>query len=436
MCFVCFVREVSNPCLFSISVICDEVYSNRFFVFAIPTTTKQFNYRARVLITTSSSEPVHTTLTVPALGIEVHTTITRYDNADITLPVAARVSNAGTSDNSVIVKSSGDVTVHAFDNESHGNAGFLVLSTSQIGTEYRILNYEPSYNSGHPSFVTLTAIDQATSVQLVTRSEHELTIHLNPFQCYRYEAPYPEDLTGTSINSDRLIQVTSGVFTYVPKGGSSGEGLLISVPPVDVWGQHFVLAPILTKTCGYIYRVISDNRTTATININNATTVILQSSDFHEGDVEAEIMTEIHADKPVLVAKYMKNYYACNARGDPAMIAVSPIAWYHKDVVTFPVFRTTVNRPKHYSINVITSCNDTESLVFDDTISMSGWVRLSLGNGSWCCVSGEVTPGVHSVASTSPSALFTVSIYMMCLPSSNSGCGTSYAYQARSMYTG
>ena len=373
-------------------VVCGEVLGGQTHVFAIPT-TKEYaisNHPPRVLITCSSPDPVHTSFIIPGLQFEVKTTITRYDKADIVLPVAARITNAGLHNKTIIIRSSSDVTVHAFDNDYAGGAGFLVLPSSLIGTEYRIPNYK-SYGKT-PPFFTITALYDGTSVHIVTKeSQESSSVNLQQFESYRFNGAYSEDLTGTYIESDSRISVVSGVFTriglavvYYP------SGLLVNVPPIQSWGYRFILTPFLRKSSGYIYRVLSGNQTT-TLNISNIGTVMLEPTAIYENDVTS--MTAIYADFPVLVVKYMKGF----GHGDPSMILEDPLERYYNSV-TFPVFETTSGVPKRYAINVVlANCSDIESLLLDGTTSMTNWDILrfeNLQDGPICCARGDVSPGV------------------------------------------
>ena len=140
---------------------CDEAYEEQIHVFAIPMTRTSID-APRVLISTSSPDPVNTSLTISGLEFEKNTTITKSTNADISLPVAARIATIGYHDTTIIVRSSSDVNVHAFDNDYANGDGFLVLSTSQLGTEYRIPNYV-IYSPTYHSFVTTTALGSEVS---------------------------------------------------------------------------------------------------------------------------------------------------------------------------------------------------------------------------------------------------------------------------------
>ena len=421
---------------FSITGGCDELIEGQVHVFAIPKLLAEDMDPPRVLISTSSTGSVCTSLTIPGIGFEEHTQITRLQNADISLPFAARITTAGLHNKTIIVRSSIDVNVYAFDNERYNGDGFLVIPISKLGIEYRIPNYVPSHSS-HPSFFTVTALEQEASVFFATMAGQEYNVTLNMFESYRFEGTYPEDLTGTYIKSNMPISVTSGVYTKVPKGISGSDGILVNVPPVESWGHRFVLAPILTKSCGYIYRVISGNESTIVTTSENSAEQVLPPRGMIQGNVGTSKMVAIHADHPVLVAKYLKGRVACDSRGDPAMIVVTPVESYQNNIVTFPVLATTYPGVKFFSINVITNCSDTGTLSFDGTISINNWDKLSLEDGSMCCVRGEIAPGVHSVESTDSSVRFTVSVYMISV-SCSQGCSapTAYAYQAGSGYPG
>ena len=412
---------------------CDEAYEEQIHVFSIPVTANHnTNNQPRVIISTSSPDPVDTSLTIPGLEFERNTTITRSTTADISIPVDARIATAGLHNKTIIVRSSSDVNVHAFDNDYANGDGFLVLSTSQLGTEYRIPNYV-IYSPTYHSFVTTTALGSEVSFFLMTNFGLEITIQLQPYESYSFEGTHPADLTGMHIKSDKPISVTSAVASSVPVGVGNQDGLLVQVPPVESWGHRFVLAPILGKSCGYIYRVISGNQKT-NLNISNNGTVtlhMLQPTEIHEGDVVTSTMVSIQADHPVLVVKYLKGNKACGDKGDPSMIVVPHLELFYTSI-SFPVFQTTFTSTSlHYSISVIINCSDVDSLIYDNTISMSDWHSLRLEDEWMCCVQGTVTPGIHSVGNTNPSVKLLVSVYML-----GESADISYAYQAGFGYSG
>ena len=405
------------------TALCQESTGGTEYVFAIPKI--YFSYPPHVLITTSSPKPVSVSLTIPGLGFESSHTITRNTHADIAVPVEARISEAGKYSKTILVSSSCPVSVFAFDTEYRELDGFIVLPTAHLGTEY----YVPSYVSVHkltPAFFTVSALGHETSVYFATPAGQEHLISLKPYESYRFHGGHYEDLTGTFIRANTSISVTSGVYSSVGKGGGV-DGMLANIPPVENWGHHFALAPFLSQTCGYVYRVMSANHTT-TLTISNLTEAVeVQAGQYYEGDVSGEAMSIIRSDFPVLVVQYMKGYGACDSRGDSGMIISSPIESYYNNV-TFPVFDTTyicTDSPKAYYISVITDCVYVDGLIFDDKTSMTDWDQVISDDGSMCSVHGEIQTGLHNVGHLDPSATFIVSVYML------GGCsGFAYSYQA------
>ena len=416
-----------------ISVQSTQASSSTNYYFAIPATHTPYSsdYLPRVLITTSSSSPVQTWLTTPEF--EIYSEITYTSPADIRLPVTARIPDEGWSNHTIVIQtSSDDIAVHAFDNEYYGGSGFLVLPSIHLGTDYFIVCYVP-YSASFPCFFTVSANGNETAVNILTNSGHGYNLSLKPHESYRFEGADFEDLTGTRVQSNHPVSVTSGVFTRVPEGVSSYEGLLVNLPPVNNWGKHFVLAPFLSKTCGYAYRVISGPQTTTIIISGNNDTIVIEltNGEFYEGDVTTDKMITITSNFPVLVVKYMKGFYACddNYRGDPAMIVVASTDDYRSGSVTFPVFNTTdITNTKIHFINILTRCDDIHGFILDESVSIgtsNDWDQLSTDDYSMCLLRGEVSTGVHRLANPIPTATFSVSVYMMC-----TDCTTAYAYQA------
>lgn len=377
-----------------------------------------------VLIATRSPYPVRTTLSIPGIDYTHHATLTRDIPVDIRLPVygeeygpGVRVYYPGKRNKTIIIRSSDVVTVYGIDNVECCGDVFLVLPTEHLGTEYYVVTYDPLYNNKLlPALFVVSALGyDATTVNIVTKSGEAHEVVLRAYESYRFDAT--EDLTSTHIRSDHPISVTSGVSSRVPVGVEDSDGMIVNLVPVDQWGRNFVMAPYLSRACGYVYRILSSNQTTS-VRISTVSSTLalnLQAGDFYEGNVVGDKMISVTSDFPVLVVKYMKGKDACvgDQRGDPAMMIVPPVEYTYSNV-TFPVF--TPEDPyatKRQFINVIINCDHVDGLMFDGTLSMSSWNRLSTVDGSMCAIRGEVSADVHSVGHTNQAANFTVSAYMM-----------------------
>ena len=163
---------------------------------------------------------------------------------------------------------------------------------------------------------------------------------------------------------------------------------------------------------------------------NEINTIELGAESFYEGDVSEDGLITISADHPVMVVQYMKGSRANNpARGDPSMVVIPPITSFTRNTVTFPVIEYTIEKAHSYYINVITECTNVQGLLFDNTIAIRDWERLTTDDQVMCCVRGNVTTGHHSVSHTDPMATFSVLVYAIC-----EGCTSSYAYMASLFY--
>ncbi|XP_072048449.1 uncharacterized protein [Amphiura filiformis] len=216
------------------------------FIFAMP---RPQNSLPHVIITTSSSLPIVTTLAIPGMGITVTKHITKYSPADIVLPDDVRFEKDGKQNKTVIVTSSGSVSVYAFDNEYCCGDGLQVLPSSQLGTRYYIANYTPYPRSSPPNLV-ISALTSNTSVYIKTKTGPEQSAVLSRFESYRFTGNFigsdNYDLSGTLVESNYPIAVISSGKTVVPEvGGSSHSGLADQMPPVvlTVGGKISFLYP-------------------------------------------------------------------------------------------------------------------------------------------------------------------------------------------------
>ena len=435
-------------------------------VFALPTVFEEFEgpeHRPRIIITTTSEDPVDIKVNVGKINYEHVAKVTRSRQVEIPLPTEARLADPGVvSDKTVLVKSSAPISVHCIDNEYESGDGFLAQPNSQLGNQFYVMSYAPFWHETHynPGFFCISAIEDDTLVEIdVLETGQRTQVPLQAYQSYRSQGGYFEDLTGTVIRSNKPISVVSGIFTRVPHGAPKGaDGLLEQIPSVESWGTKYVLGPFLGRASGYVYRVLagpkpsvltvttyqskennrraatSTNNTQildATVDNNNnpkvmldqmeKTSINLAADKWYESGVENDAIIAIESDQPVLVFQFMKS----NQEGDiyePSMMMVPSTDSFDNTLVTFPVFNCTFVNDFKYNIHVTIDCADANNLMFDDT-SMARWQRLQTAENGMCFVRGRVTIGVHSISHPDPDAKFTVAVYGLHKVS-------SYAYPA------
>ncbi len=160
------------------------------------------------------------------------------------------------------------MTVLAVDNTWGGGDVFQVLPTLQLGTQYYVLTLK-QYIVGFPSFFCFSALEEHTTVTFTTKQGESHQVVLNPYQSYRFDGAWEEDVSGTFIESDNPISVVAGTYTYGPELYCCLDGVLENIPPVNSWGHEFVLTPFSEVTCGYAYRIISHENTAIVLsNVN------------------------------------------------------------------------------------------------------------------------------------------------------------------------
>ena len=391
-------------------------------MFAIPTIG--YTSSPRVLITTLSENPVNITLSAPGLSNK-QCIVNRNTPADIPLPSGIRMDrNIGKQNKTIIIRSSGLVSVHAIDDDKGGGDGFLVYSSTQLGTRYYVSAYETAAD-GY-SFFCVTPLEDSV-ITVVTNTGQTITEMLRQYESYRFDQDF--DLSGTLIQSDKRISVTSGAWTEVPVGECCIDGLLEMLLPVSKWGKKHFLAPIKGLSISYVYRVYSSNIST-TLKINdgrsNSSITLRPFENVHEEKVVEDVMVSISSDQPIMVVKYIKGHYLNN----PAMIIVPPLTSFTGNV-TFPVIRYNTAEDRHeYYINVIIGCSMMTGLrFFGPQAGTRIYDEIYFGDHSMCCARSAVSPGQHFVSHNDSNALFSVSVYAIADTVGVVGV-SSYAYLA------
>ena len=206
---------------------------SQLFVFAIPAIGTRS--KPRVLVTTSSQDPVNITLSVHKSSFKLNTTINRRRYANISLPREIRIYRGGKQNKTIIVRSSGLVSVHAIDDDKADGDGFLVYPSNQLGTRYYVSAYVTEFS---PSFFCVTSLEN-TVINVTVKNEPTQSVVLGQLESYRFD--WDSDLSGTFIESDKRISVTSDVWTKVPLSDlCCSDGLLEMLLPVSKWGKkHF-----------------------------------------------------------------------------------------------------------------------------------------------------------------------------------------------------
>ncbi|XP_072051658.1 uncharacterized protein [Amphiura filiformis] len=299
--------------------------------------------------------------------------------------------------------------------------GWFVLPTTALGNNYVAAGYEPSHEPYiYFSEFVVTAIEDNTTVHI--KGELDLSMTLQQYESYQFVSDRVNltDITGMSIKADKPISVMSGhQCAYVPVYIFSCEYLMEHLPPVNILGNHYILAPFLGRKTGFIYRVVSTSPGTTSVSLSGES-ISLSAGEFYEGEtmISNEVVT-VMADKSIMVVQYAKGVMS-DGIGDPFMM-VLPSTQRFSNNVTFS--SGVANDQQHYISIITLECDDINSFNLDGLPLSTQNISLLPGpDGAFCVLRTPVSTGFHSV--THPSALFLVLVYGF-------GYKESYGFVAR-----
>ena len=330
--------------------------------------------------------------------------INRKKHFDISLPSKIRLkSGEGKQNKTVIVQSSGVVSVYVIDSDTNIGDGFTVYPSSQVGQRYYIAAYIPAFPDV-PSFFCATALEN-TMITIIPKSGQSQSVRLKQYESFRFEGNRSQDISGMLIQSDSPITVISGVRAYVPSTRCCVGTLLEQLLPVNKWQKKYFLASFRNLD-GFIYRIYSSELHTS-VNISSSKGQIeyiqLGAKEFYEGNVYGDVVLSITSEQAVMVVQHMTNHPS-----NPAMIVVQSLTSSSK---TFPVFELkTLDRNRiSYYINVIIECSQVKGLKYIKPILTE--YRLTAEDQLMCCVRGAVSPGQYSIHHIDRNVEFSVSVY-------------------------
>ena len=197
---------------------------------------------------------------------------------NIPIPYAAMITNydiIGT--NGIHITASQPVSVYGFDYYAAASVAFTGYPTTLLGTNYCVMAY-PGF-TGYPSEFSIVATADDTTVWITPSTNADLegydgTIYTNAYsetlnqgQTYQIgSANGGDDVTGTSITSDKPIAVFAGAnVADVPVGVPAANPLVQEQLPVEQWGTNVVALSFAGRFNGDSYRVLAYTNTTVTI---------------------------------------------------------------------------------------------------------------------------------------------------------------------------
>ena len=246
-----------------------------------------------------------------------------------------------------------------------------------------------------------------------------------------------DDLTGSKIVSDKPITLLSGhQCANMPPNMSACDHMVEHIPPVDNWGFHFVLTPLLERAAdGYRFLASSDD-TLITVTCNNEQGVQQESEMIRldEGEfVQRIIPIErgfccVEADTPIMVMHYSLGHtYDSVTMSDPFATMVPPLGQYSNNYtlvfidskqnnslgegLRFQPYLTLVvprqyYQPENILVDNITVVSLPGSIHTASVLDQSGEVKAYIVR-----YKSEIGLGSHTVRHTDPEATLATDVY-------------------------
>ncbi|XP_072043888.1 uncharacterized protein [Amphiura filiformis] len=392
------------------------------FIFAIPYSPN--GGIPSVFISTHVKDPVTVSVSVPEIGFRSLANVARDRGTRIDLPEEAALTLSHIITNKTVVIQAGEpVSIHGYykvpgrPNLAHYSAdGFLVLPTTALGKNYVAVGFSTFENNYHGySVFAVSAIEDSTTVSLVFKRQTKFTISLKQYESYQFVADITHtstdinDVTGMLINADKTISVMSGhQGAVVPNQPSPTDDYMMeNIPPVSTLGQHYILAPFLGRTSGFVYRVVATSSGTTHVTMSGVN-VSLLTGEFYEGNtMTSEDLITVLSDKPIIVCQYAMWHWA-DFLGDTFMVLLPSTQAFSYNV-TFPVAALTLSENPRYFISITSECGNINSFYLDGMPLINNERILQTSDGAFCVLRTSITTGFHSV--THPSASFLVMVY-------------------------
>jgi len=262
--------------------------------------------------------------------VEVDEGFSQYrDQFDQALPTA------------IHIQSDAPVAVQALDHERNSTDGSLILPTGLLGQEYFVMSYINGVASsvfGTQFAVVATKPQTQVTITPTAATAHHpagvpFTVTLEVGDVYRMQNTQDAmgDLTGSRIQSDKPVAVFAGHnLAYVPFDVPFGDQLYEQMPPVDLWGRHFVTMPLRGRTGGDLFRILAAADNTH-VSINGEVVATLKRGQFYENVLKDP--ASIVADQRVLVAQFAQGHDLDWTTGDPFLSLVPPYEMFGRHYI-------------------------------------------------------------------------------------------------------
>ena len=290
----------------------------------------------------------------------------------MTLPLELISRVADVVNSTVHIIADYDISVVTYNGVSNTIGAYSVVPTAHLGQEYFVATYIDNYESQYKmGIIMISAQNKSTEIEIYLTSSVEYKAldfsngdviyeTLSPFESLQL-LPRDNAITGTRIFSSFPVAVTTGnMCTDVPHDIDACDHISEMLVPFNKWGKSFTFSPFHGRSSGYLFQIVA-GRDDTNVSIGNGSQILLNEGQFHTVDVVSQEMTQVTADKPVLVMQYVKGSDADGVATDPAMNRVIPNEQFVRKA-TFPVVNLNSDLLNYTYVAITTECDEFESL--------------------------------------------------------------------------
>jgi hypothetical protein len=329
------------------------------------------------------------------------------------------------SPDAIHVTAADPVTVFELNYIDASTDGYTALPSSLLGQEYVVLGYgnellpwledEPGipFLAGGSQFAVV-GVQSNTAVTITPASSSgtrvagvPYTIILQTGETYRMIDwdTVGGDFSGTIVVSDKPVAVFGGHKSAAIPHGQFGysDHLEEQLPPVNLWGRHFLTTPLATRQNGDTFRIAAAHNATV-VWVNGVVLTNLNRGQWHEFILTNS--AEIISSQPILVAQYANSTDYDGVTGDPFMMVIPAVEQYGRSYVfgttsEFDYFNGTNADFFDNYVNVIVP-NSTVGSVMLDGQAVAANAFVPIANSGYSGAQIHVESGAHILEGPAP----------------------------------
>lgn len=314
------------------------------------------------------------------------------------------------------------------------NDASILIPAPSLGTSYVAVTWSDPGEFSGPPYVTVIATRDGTKVTVtptetipIAQSPYLLvkgaaaTVTLNAYETLNLEPPaLPKvrtDMTGTRIEADtNAVAVFSGNrCARVPDIGRFCDHIETQLPPLEAWGDSFVVAKFTDRGGEFDYfRVVAqEDGTVLTFDpplASGPEAPTLQAGAFWQFASKSDFA--LTSNHPILLAQFMASESMTTppgpfgvsedcppeiggtCQGDPALVLPAPVAQWRPDQI-FLVPDTYA----HQFISVVFTAGTTMTL---DGVAVDTSLARTIGSAAWRAVTLPTSGGRRTLVGSAP----------------------------------